>query len=160
MAMQDDVIVAYELNDQTLSQGLRLIIPEANGDLWINMITSISMSTTLIETGTSILTGGLRKGPQQTSTNTTEPTSTPQPQVTPQPTPTSTKSAAEPTVTPTNVTSAVSPTNATVPQSEQKVSSFPVETAYFAARGLVVAVVAASFVVYRYKTSGLTFHKF
>jgi len=44
IAMRDDVIVAYQLNDQALPEVLRLVIPGANGNLWIAMITSITVN--------------------------------------------------------------------------------------------------------------------
>jgi DMSO/TMAO reductase YedYZ molybdopterin-dependent catalytic subunit len=44
-AMQEDVILAYELNDQPLPEVLRLVLPGRNGDKWIAMITHINVST-------------------------------------------------------------------------------------------------------------------
>ena len=43
-AMRQDVIVAYAMNGVPLSETLRLVIPGANGNVWIAMITRISMS--------------------------------------------------------------------------------------------------------------------
>jgi DMSO/TMAO reductase YedYZ molybdopterin-dependent catalytic subunit len=40
-AMQENVILAYEKDGEPLSETLRLVIPEANGDQWIAMITHI-----------------------------------------------------------------------------------------------------------------------
>jgi DMSO/TMAO reductase YedYZ molybdopterin-dependent catalytic subunit len=45
LAMQSQIIIAYELNNESLTQGLRLVLPGYNGAAWIAMITSISMST-------------------------------------------------------------------------------------------------------------------
>jgi DMSO/TMAO reductase YedYZ molybdopterin-dependent catalytic subunit len=39
-----DVIVAYELEGSLLPETLRLVIPNANGEAWISMITSISIN--------------------------------------------------------------------------------------------------------------------
>ena len=44
-AMRKDVILAYELNNQPLLEVLRLVLPLANGDQWIAMITHINIST-------------------------------------------------------------------------------------------------------------------
>lgn len=44
-AMREDVILAYELNGQPLPEVLRLVLPWANGDKWIAMITHINVST-------------------------------------------------------------------------------------------------------------------
>jgi DMSO/TMAO reductase YedYZ molybdopterin-dependent catalytic subunit len=40
-AMQENVIVAYEKDNEPLSETLRLVIPDANGDQWIAMINHI-----------------------------------------------------------------------------------------------------------------------
>jgi DMSO/TMAO reductase YedYZ molybdopterin-dependent catalytic subunit len=45
LAMQSQIIIAYERDEQPLPEGLRLIVPGANGAVWIAQITSISMST-------------------------------------------------------------------------------------------------------------------
>lgn len=42
-AMQENVIIAYQLNDQTLPEILRLVIPNHNGDEWIALITKITV---------------------------------------------------------------------------------------------------------------------
>jgi DMSO/TMAO reductase YedYZ molybdopterin-dependent catalytic subunit len=44
LAMQPQIIIAYEKDNESLHEGLRLILPEYNGEAWIAMITSISMS--------------------------------------------------------------------------------------------------------------------
>jgi DMSO/TMAO reductase YedYZ molybdopterin-dependent catalytic subunit len=44
-AMREDVILAYELNGQPLLEVLRLVLPWANGDQWIAMITQITVGT-------------------------------------------------------------------------------------------------------------------
>jgi DMSO/TMAO reductase YedYZ molybdopterin-dependent catalytic subunit len=49
-AMQDSTIVAYELNGNTLNETLRLVLPTENGNLWISMITSI----TVVPLGTNL----------------------------------------------------------------------------------------------------------
>jgi DMSO/TMAO reductase YedYZ molybdopterin-dependent catalytic subunit len=43
-AMREDVIVAYKLNGQPLLEGLRLVIPEVNGNMWIAGITQITVT--------------------------------------------------------------------------------------------------------------------
>ena len=43
-AMQPDVIVAYEKDGAYLSETLRLVVPGANGNVWIAMMTSITLS--------------------------------------------------------------------------------------------------------------------
>jgi hypothetical protein len=46
LANQPQIILAYEKDDQPLVEGLRLIIPDANGAAWIALIKSITMRTT------------------------------------------------------------------------------------------------------------------
>ena len=45
LAMQPQIIIAYQINGQPLAEGLRLIVPGANGATWISLITSITLST-------------------------------------------------------------------------------------------------------------------
>jgi DMSO/TMAO reductase YedYZ molybdopterin-dependent catalytic subunit len=45
LATQPQIIIAYDKNNQTLNEGLRLILPGINGPLWIASISSIGMST-------------------------------------------------------------------------------------------------------------------
>lgn len=45
LAALPSVIIAYERDGLMLSEGLRLVLPGMNGNLWIAAITSISMST-------------------------------------------------------------------------------------------------------------------
>ena len=44
-AIQPDVIIAYEKDNLPLSETLRLVVPEANGSVWIALVTSISLSS-------------------------------------------------------------------------------------------------------------------
>ena len=44
IAMLEDVIVAYQMDDQPLPEGLRLVLPEANGNMWIGGITQITVT--------------------------------------------------------------------------------------------------------------------
>ena len=45
IAIREDVIVAYQLNGEPLSEVLRLVIPEANGNAWIAGITQINVTS-------------------------------------------------------------------------------------------------------------------
>jgi hypothetical protein len=143
-AMQDNVIIAYELNYLPLSEGLRLVIPEANGNLWISEITSIQMNTNMVNQGISGSGESGLIGQDSPSTNSTIQFSQQQPQVTLQPAAQNRSSVVEPTATPTSVI---------VPQSEQKISSFPDEAAYLTVLGIVLATVVVTFLLYRVKKS-------
>jgi DMSO/TMAO reductase YedYZ molybdopterin-dependent catalytic subunit len=136
-AMQDDVIVAYEMNDQPLSETLRLVIPGANGDQWIAWITSISVSMSP--------SPPLPTAPEPT------PTPTPPPTPPPIPTPSPTPSPA-PKSQPKNET--VTPPTDTQPQEQQGSSglSLPAEYSYpivFAAIAVTAAV--AGYLIYKYR---------
>jgi DMSO/TMAO reductase YedYZ molybdopterin-dependent catalytic subunit len=92
LAMQPQVILAYEKDSQPLSDGYRLVLPDLNGAAWIAQITSLSMLASganypeVASAGGGSLSG---KSPQLNN-----PTATPQPTPsqtqppTPQPTPT------------------------------------------------------------------------
>jgi DMSO/TMAO reductase YedYZ molybdopterin-dependent catalytic subunit len=49
LAMQPQIIIAYEKDGQLLAEGLRLIIPDTNGASWIAKIASITMSTSAVD---------------------------------------------------------------------------------------------------------------
>jgi len=151
MAMRQDIIVAYELNGSPLPETLRLVVPGANGNSWISMITSISMSDSPLDESISIPVSIPAYVPNQTSstTPTLQPSQQNQPQTQLQP-PTNTSNknpATEPTVPPTNVTQ---------PPSGQKVAglqgSIPsVGVVYVLAISAVVGLVVLSAVFWHRK---------
>ena len=51
-AMREDVIIAYELNGQPLAETIRLVVPNANGNVWIRQITEIVIGTPSFTTPT------------------------------------------------------------------------------------------------------------
>jgi DMSO/TMAO reductase YedYZ molybdopterin-dependent catalytic subunit len=108
IAMRQDIIVAYQLNGSPLSETLRLVVPGANGNNWISMITSISMSDSPLDASISTPVSVTPYVPNQSSstTATVQPSQQNQPQTQLQP-PTNTSNknpATEPTVPPANVT--------------------------------------------------------
>jgi hypothetical protein len=145
VGMQPGVIIAYEVNGSPLSEGLRLVVPGANGNIWITMITSITMSTSIISVSQSVAgneIGSPTDSTGQSSTQQQEPVQT------------------QPTTTPKNETSTapvVPPANVTQP--EQKASNppetslgglgFPVAVAYAIALGATVALVAVGYFIHK-----------
>ena len=93
LAMQPQVIVAYEKDNQSLSEGLRLILPGYNGGSWISMITSISMSASKVDYPLGLDVGNIT--PPQPKMQNTNPQPTPRLQttLTPSLTPENTASA-------------------------------------------------------------------
>jgi DMSO/TMAO reductase YedYZ molybdopterin-dependent catalytic subunit len=84
-----DIIVAYELDGSLLPETLRLVIPGANGEAWISMITSISINSPIYPSSpnpdaASIIVN--QPTLQQPSTPQPSPTPEPRNQPTPQPT--------------------------------------------------------------------------
>lgn len=80
-AMREDVIIAYQKDGQLLPETLRLVLPGANGERWIAMITYVNVS---VNEPTP------PKPPPITINPSAEPQeSTPQPTPTPQPMPSS-----------------------------------------------------------------------
>lgn len=95
VALQSQVIIAYEFNEKPLEEGLRLILPGANGGSWIAKITTITMSTTGANNPE-----GVSAGAGSVSGLTPSQSSIPNPQtnsITPQPTK---LSFADPTIAP------------------------------------------------------------
>jgi len=82
-ALRDDVIIAYEKDGQP--EKLRLVIPGANGNLWISMIDTLTLSTSTDATEEYPVAPPKPVEPSPTSQQpTTRPSTTPQPIPTPQ----------------------------------------------------------------------------
>ena len=154
--MQPDVIVAYEKDFAPLPEGLRLVVPEANGNIWISMITSINMSTLQPPSdGQSGNTGKTAVEQIQSSANITEqPSTQQQTQVQPQPIAPKNETIIEQVAPPANVT-----------QPEQRASQqdsgsqglgFPAEVVYGIVIAAAVTAVAVGFVVYRCKNTRIS----
>lgn len=116
-AMQENVIIAYERDDQPLPEGLRLVVPGANGELWISMITSISQTNAEAQSTT----------PNSPSIEFPLP-----PQQSPVPEPRN-QSTTSPVAPPSN--SQPQPT----PQQDSPVSSLSMEYSYLMATAIIVA---------------------
>jgi DMSO/TMAO reductase YedYZ molybdopterin-dependent catalytic subunit len=105
LALQPEIIIAYEKDGQPLSEGLRLVLPGANGAAWISMINSITMSTSGADYPAPVGIGVANLPVEiPTSGNTTQqPPSNAQPT---QPTPKAqqNQSGAQATTSPTNIT--------------------------------------------------------
>ncbi len=146
IALQPSVIVAYELNDLPLSEGLRLVVPDANGAIWISKITTITVSTVQIDANSFYSsTQPIANPPAAGPINSIQETQ--QPQATPSPTPSPT-SAPKPTSAPF-----VPPANSTQPNSQQilptpQPTAGALDAVYPVALGLIIAVVIVSLVVY------------
>ncbi len=102
IAMQPQIIIAYEKDGQPLTEGLRLILPESNGAAWIAKITSITMSSSGADDPEGVSVGVPKANSVQTQTSTTQtPTSK---QQTTQPQPSLENSSSIQKTAPTNVT--------------------------------------------------------
>ncbi|MGD6853204.1 MAG: molybdopterin-dependent oxidoreductase [Candidatus Bathyarchaeia archaeon] len=109
-ALQPDVIIAYEKDGVLLGETYRLVVPTANGNVWISMINSISLSTISLDSSVSSnsmpptepswITPQLDQSTPQPTTTPTPQTPTPSPSAvpteTPQPTPSPTDAAQNP----------------------------------------------------------------
>jgi DMSO/TMAO reductase YedYZ molybdopterin-dependent catalytic subunit len=149
-AMQSDVIIAYENDGSPLPETLRLVVPGANGNIWIAMITTITMSTSVVSVSQSGNTGATPPlDGTQTPTNSTGQSSTQQQEpVQIQPTTPKNETSTEPVAPPANVT-----------QPEQKASNppetslgglgFPVAVVYGIALGATVALVAVGYFIHK-----------
>jgi DMSO/TMAO reductase YedYZ molybdopterin-dependent catalytic subunit len=85
IAMSEDVIIAYQMNAQPLSEGLRLVLPGANGNVWIAMITQITVTTST--SAIPPLSEPIPNLNEQSPSALTKPTPIPTPTPTPTPTP-------------------------------------------------------------------------
>jgi DMSO/TMAO reductase YedYZ molybdopterin-dependent catalytic subunit len=132
------VIIAYELDGSPLPEVLRLVLPGAGGDLWISVITSMTLSNTLASANQS----------GSTPTNSTAPTSTLQ-QEPVQPQSQSAKpdieAGTEPTAIPADVTRTEQKASMTR-ESGPDGSRSPVVAACGIALGATAALMAAGYV--------------
>jgi len=141
-AVQSNVIIAYQLNGSPLSETLRLVMPGYNGNMWISMITSITMSASTTQTssenGVTVLNISIWQ-------------SLPLPPVQAQNTSPKNEAITEPTATPTNITQPTQPTQKAAVQQESNPTSSgsTVEVVYGITLGVIVALVIASIALVR-----------
>ncbi len=134
---REDVIIAYELNGETLAEKLRLVLPGDNGQSWISMITVISIDYITYVSPTT-QAPYIALDPLQ---NVQWPSPTLEP---PQPSPTSeprSQETTQPTITQPTITQPTiqPPTNQSVQQQNSSNSSSQVEYSYFVMPGIVIA---------------------
>jgi hypothetical protein len=143
IATRPDVIIAYDLDGAPLSEGLRLVVPDVNGNIWIAQITSINMS--LVVVTQSIGEAGLPvNAPALNSDSNTSVQQIIQQQQLPTPTPASTiKPSTQPAPTPTNATAPAQQ------NSNPQNNSLPVEVGYGVALFAFVVVLAVGLLIYR-----------
>ena len=84
LALQPQVIVAYEKDEESLSEGYRLVLPDLNGASWIAYITSLTMLTLDAKSPEVVPAAPPPSSGQSPLLN--NPTTTPQPTQTPTPT--------------------------------------------------------------------------
>jgi hypothetical protein len=102
LAMQPQIIIGYEKDGQPLTEGLRLIIPGANGGAWIAMITSITISTSGADNPEDVSVGGPKASSVPTQSSATQTLISKQ--QTPQPQSSTETSSSIQNAAPTNVT--------------------------------------------------------
>ena len=146
VAMQPDVIISYQLNGTSLPETLRLVLPEYNGNMWISLITSITLSASQAQSSSS--------GTEATIPNPPVWASLPSPSVEIQNTSQKNETIIVPTSTPTNInptTQLIQPTQKVAVQqgSNSKGLSLPVEVVYGFALGVTVAFVVIALVFTR-----------
>lgn len=96
-ATPKDVIIAYELDSSPLPEVLRLVVPNANGESWISMITSISINNGIYPISPNPAAASIvYEKPLLQQSHTPQPSPTPKPRDPPITQPT------VPTPTPTN----------------------------------------------------------
>ncbi len=71
LAMDPQIIIAYEKDNIILPEGLRLILPDYNGGSWIAMITSLNMSTSTAQYPPGIHIGDITIPSQRVPSNNT-----------------------------------------------------------------------------------------
>jgi DMSO/TMAO reductase YedYZ molybdopterin-dependent catalytic subunit len=151
-ATRQDVIIAYEKNDLPLAEGLRLVIPEQNGNIWIAAITKISTSTTEVSFSQQVVPVPLPRIyiPEPTTSAPQSPAQQQTP-LQPQPTPTPKKETSpEPVIPPATVTQPEQKSSASQ-TSDMQDFGFPLLLGLGVVLGSVVAIVTLSQVTYKRK---------
>jgi DMSO/TMAO reductase YedYZ molybdopterin-dependent catalytic subunit len=148
VAVQPNVIIAYEKNDAPLSEELRLVLPNENGAVWIALITSIKMDSTVMDLNQylSSTAPGTDTVPQMKSTGQSavqqQPPLQTQPSVAPK-----NETPTAPTASPSNATLQDQNTNS-YQNSSTKSLAIPIIAIYGIAVGGIIASAATSFLVY------------
>lgn len=150
LALQPQIMIAYEKDDKPLAEGFRLIVPGANGAAWIAMITSITMSTTEVNYPQAVTVGEGKIASLASLLNSKAPNSTSKQQETTPPQPTTPQNSTNNQVT--------HPTNTTSPNQQTPVSQtsnnnlINMKTAVLAiAFGSITALSAAGYLTYKRK---------
>jgi DMSO/TMAO reductase YedYZ molybdopterin-dependent catalytic subunit len=141
-AIKSDVIIAYQLNGASLPETLRLVLPGLNGNMWISMITSITMSASTAQSSS-----GNEVPVPKISVLQSLPISPVQPQNTSP----KNETITEPTATPTNITQSIQPTQKPMVQQEStpKSSGSTLEVVYGIGLGAVVALAVCTITLIR-----------
>jgi len=158
LAVQPQIIIAYEKDNASLTEGLRLILPGYNGGSWIANITLISMSTSPAAYPSGLNPGDISPPSYQTPNDSSHPTAqqdntTPQQYATPEPSPPSNQTA-----TPTNVTNSNQSTTATQ-LLKNAISGIPVVFFYLIATALMLVLAVLGGLAYTRKKTGGCFSK-
>lgn len=125
---REDVIIAYEVNGAALDEKLRLVIPGANGESWISMITVISIDNTTKVSSPNSQAAYVALDPLQN----VQRSPTPQPSPTPEP---RSQTTTRPTIPP--------PTNQPVQRQNSSNPSSQVEYRYYILSGIIIAAALA-----------------
>ncbi len=130
-ALQENVIIAYELNSQPLTEVLRLVIPLANGDRWIAWITQITVNTGSFSAA---------------NPRAFRPPELPQPSSTPEPMHPTEPDDQPPA--PEDIPQPQDPDNSTVQQPELTISNQPLDYSYAVLAVMMVVVASATGYLY------------
>jgi hypothetical protein len=146
-AVEPGVMLAYAFNSLPLQETYRLVVPEANGNTWIALVVSITISEnaapSVIGRNIAVFDAAqdfTRNTPQNTPSTTPVPTLKP---TTPTP---------EPSI-PASITPIIPPTNTTnLPTSQSTTqSALPPETLYIAVAGIIAVLIVVGLVAVRQK---------
>jgi DMSO/TMAO reductase YedYZ molybdopterin-dependent catalytic subunit len=148
LAIQPDVIIAYERDGLMLSEGLRLVLPEENGNMWIAAITSISMSTIPMDLSQTTYAVPPQLSGILSSANLTGQSQSPSPSPSPIATPTDVATP-EPTAPPANATQHI--TKTIIPQTSSfwSLNSGFALLAFGVGSGAIIALAATGYLKYK-----------
>lgn len=152
LAMQPQIIIAYEKDGQPLAEGLRLIIPDANGASWIAKITSITISDSGAGYPASV-SAGLPKANNTSPQSSATPLPSPKQQV-PQPQQSIGNSSSSQVPVPINITQTYQPE--LTPQLANQNLNSQTLIVYLIAATCAISFLSAAYVVINRKNKQLS----
>jgi DMSO/TMAO reductase YedYZ molybdopterin-dependent catalytic subunit len=154
-ALRSDVIIAYQLNGVPLTETLRLVMPLFNGNMWIAMITSITMSSSAVQpsSGNDVKVPKISILPPWSPSQAQTQNISPKNETIIEPTVPSMMPSTVPSTTPSTNSTQTNQSTSVKQESNLKGIGFPVEAVYGIAIGATAVLLVATVSLIRKRIS-------